>query len=141
MKKSIQLLVFIFAIVMCTQATFAQDCTSVNTSRDIELDGSSEREEIKLNVDADVKQLHLFINSTISTGFLTVEIYDPKGKKRGYYTVESQTKSNAKKKETVCGQLQKQISDPMKGDWVVRLIPKNVKGKISIHSGQVQEKS
>ena len=49
--------------------------------------------------------------------------------------------SNAKKKETVCGQMQKQISDPIKGDWVVRLIPKNVKGKVSVHSGQTQEKS
>lgn len=141
MKKSIQLLVFICAIVLYGQQSFAQDCTSVNTSRNIELDGSSEREEIKLNVAEDVKHLHLFINSTISTGFLTVEIYDPKGKKRGYYTVESQMNSNAKKKETVCGQMQKQISDPIKGDWVVRLIPKNVKGKVSVHSGQTQEKS
>ena len=138
MKKSVQLFLSISMLLFFTTSMLGQDCTAINQSRNIELDGSSENEEIKLNVADNVKKLHVGINSTISTGYLTVEIYDPKGKKKGYYSVESQMSSNAKKKETVCGQMQKEITDPLKGDWVIKLIPKNVKGNISIHSGQVQ---
>ena len=140
MKKSVQLVVFISLLILMAPGSYAQkDCTSISQSRNIELDGSSEREEIKLNVADNVSSLHVGINSTISNGYLTVEIYDPKGKKQGYFSVESQSSSNAKKKETVCGQMSKEISDPDKGDWVIRLLPKNVKGNIAIHSAQVQK--
>jgi len=139
MKKSIQFILVLSILFVAPSAVVAQDCTSICQDRVIELDGSSDREEIKLNVAENVKKLHLGINSTISSGELTVEIYDPKGNKKGYYSVESQMGNSAKKKESVCGQMHKEIDDPQAGDWIIRLKPKKVKGQIAIHSGQVQK--
>ena len=139
MKKSVQLIMLIAIFIAASPLTFAQDCTHISQDRVIELDGSSDREEIKLNVAEGIKKLHVGINSTISSGELTVEIYDPSGNKKGYYSVESQMSNSAKKTESVCGQMQKEISDPQAGDWTIKLKPKKVKGRIAIHSGQVQK--
>ena len=140
MKNSVQFILVLAFLITSPLVTLAQqDCTSISQNRTIELDGGSDREEVKLTVEEDVKQLHLAISSTISSGELTVEIFDPKGNKQGYYSVESQSSSSAKRKESVCGQMHKEISDPQAGDWIIRLKPKKVKGQISIHSGQVQK--
>ena len=139
MKTSIKSCAAVILLIFVSFSAVAQkSCNSNNTTRNITLDGSSDTENIKLEVADNVKDLHLGINSTISSGYLTVEIYDPKGGKQGYFSVESQMSSGAKKKEEVCGQMNKQINEPMKGEWTVKLIPKNVKGKISIMSHQMQ---
>lgn len=122
----------------------AQDCSGISSNRSIELDSSSDKEKIKIEVTENVQKLHFGISSTITSGDLTVEIYDPKGKKQGNFSVESQlnssTSSNAKKKELVCGSMQKGISNPMKGDWTIKLIPKKVTGTVAIHTSQQEQK-
>jgi len=118
-----------------------QNCnTGYQVSRTIELEDSSDTEEIKLEVSENMKALSIGINSTIDAGSLTMEIYDPKGNKQGNFSVESSTSSSSKgkRKELVCGQLNKAIENPMKGDWTIKLKPKNVTGKINIHSHQAQ---
>ncbi|WP_353779456.1 hypothetical protein [Winogradskyella sp. 3972H.M.0a.05] len=137
MKNAIKLfgcvaLFFLMPTNVSAQQYSQKQCSGVSTMRNIEFNGSSDVEEIKVEVSDDTENMSLNVNGTIKSGYLTVEIYDPKGKKHGNFSIESQLKSSSKKKELVCGQMQKIIEDPMKGDWVVKLIPKDVSGEISI---------
>ncbi|WP_298758554.1 hypothetical protein [uncultured Psychroserpens sp.] len=137
MKKSIKLVTCLFLLLSLTihaqqNSQHIQQCDAVTLNRNIQLDGSSDTEEIKIEVASNAKKLHIGINSTIKSGYLTVEVYDPKGNKKGNFSIESQVKSSSKKKELVCGQMQKHIDEPIKGDWVIKLIPNNVAGDISI---------
>jgi len=119
-----------------------ENCSNTNTTRNIQLDDSSSNEVVKVEVKENAKHLMIGVNSTISSGSLTMEIYDPKGNKQGNFSVESMMSSSSsskgKNKETVCGQLNKSFQDPMKGDWTIKLKPKKVSGKIQINSHQLQ---
>jgi hypothetical protein len=145
MTKSIKLIVAVGLILFITPITFAQykqNCSNYNTTRNIELDDSSSNEVVKVEVKDNAKHLMIGVNSTISSGSLTMEIFDPKGNKQGNFSVESMMSSNSnskgKNKETVCGQLNKSFQDPMKGEWTIKLKPKKVSGKININSHQIQ---
>ncbi len=145
MSKSIKLVTAVVLFLMTTPLVFAQhDGCHSSLSRSIKLDKSSKKEEIKIEVADNVKSLNIGLNSTISEGSLTVEIFDPKGDKQGNFSVESQLSSSSsnsgKNSEMVCGQLNKTISDPIQGDWVVKLKPKKVTGKVQIHTHQMEKR-
>jgi len=133
---------FTSSFLLAQQSGQHKDCSSFNSSRSITLDVSSKSESIKMQVDKDTKNLLISVNSTISSGELTMEILDPKGNEHGSFSVESQMTSNSasqgKSKDEVCGQLNKSFSKPMAGQWIVKLKPKNVTGKIQVNSNQIQ---
>ncbi len=120
------------------------NCSSYQTSKSINLDNSSKNESVIIAVTEEVMCLNIGISSNISSGALTMEIYNPNGDKQGNFSVESELNSSSsnggKSSETVCGQLNKTFKEPMKGDWVVKLKPKKVTGKIQIHSHQASNK-
>ncbi|WP_298903327.1 hypothetical protein [uncultured Psychroserpens sp.] len=135
MKKSIKLVTCLFLLLSLSiqaQQNNQKHCDAITLNRSIQFDGSSDTEEIKVEVADSAKKLYVSINSTIKSGYLTVEVYDPKGNKKGNFSIESQVKSSNKKKELVCGQMQKHIDDPIQGNWVIKLIPNNVAGDVSI---------
>lgn len=143
MTKSITLRVVIIVLLFIGPLAMAQqDCTDYKITRTIQLDESSKTKEIKLEVNDDVKCLQIGLISTIESGALTIEIYDPKGDKQGNFSVESELSSNSssagKNKDLVCGQLNKTINKPMKGNWTVKLKPKKATGEIQINSRQSQ---
>jgi len=145
MTKSIKLIATVSLILFMAPIAIAQHenhCSNSNTSRSIELNDSSSNKVVKVEVKDNSKHLMIGVNSTITSGSLTMEIFDPKGNKQGNFSVESMMSSNSnskgKNKETVCGQLNKSFKDPMKGDWTVKLKPKKVSGKIQINSHQMQ---
>ena len=133
MKKSIKTTIIFSLFLLVSAGAFSQSCGNM-TTRQIELSDSSDNESIELDVSKDIKCLMIGVGSTIESGSLTMEIFDPKGDKQGNFSVESQISSSAKKKEKVCGQLNKTFKDPMPGTWVVKLKPKKVTGTISILS-------
>ena len=147
MTKSIKLIAVLSLILFIAPFGIAQNnnshhnnnCSTI--SRNIQLDGSSKIEEIKLDVAEDISCLQIAVNSTIKSGSLTMEIFDPKGDKQGNFSVESQinSSSSSNAKELVCGQLNKTIKEPMKGKWIIKLKPKNVTGDITIHSNQLNQ--
>lgn len=134
MKKSFQLFVYLLLSIPLLQAqqNSQQSCNAISLNRSIEFDGSSDQENITIDVSENTNKMHISINSTVDSGYLTVELYDPKGNKKGNFSIESQLTSNNKKKELVCGQMQKHIDDPIKGKWIVKLVPNKVYGKVSI---------
>lgn len=145
MTKSIKLIATVSLILFMVPIAIAQhkgNCSNSNTTRSIELDDSSSNEVVKVEVKDNAKHLMIGVSSTISSGSLTMEIFDPKGNKQGNFSVESMMSSSSsskgKNKESVCGQLNKSFQDPMKGDWTIKLKPKKVSGKIQINSHQLQ---
>jgi len=143
MTKSIKLRAVIILLLLLGPIAMAQqDCTDFSITRTIHLNESSNTKEIKLEVNDDVKCLQIGLISTIESGALTIEIYDPNGDKQGNFSMESDLSSNSssagKNKDLVCGQLNKTIKDPMKGNWIVKLKPKKVTGEIMINSRQSQ---
>ena len=133
MKKSIQLFacLFLFATLLQAQQQSQHSCNAVSLNRTIQFDGSSDQENIVIDVSKNTSKMHVSINSTVKSGYLTVELYDPKGNKKGNFSIESQVNSS-QKKEQVCGQMQKHIDDPIKGKWVIKLVPNKVIGDVSI---------
>ena len=133
MKKTFKLFacLFLFTAIVNAQQFSQKSCNAVCKTRTIELDDSSDKETITVDVSEDVNKMHLNINSNVKSGYLTVELYDPKGNKKGNFSIESQSKSS-KTKEQVCGQMQKYIEDPIEGKWTVVLVPKKVVGNVSI---------
>ena len=139
MKQSVKFLLFISMMLLVAASGWSQQCSSMTTSRNIEFDGDSKKEEMKVSVTEDNDKLCFGISSMLNSGDLTVEIFDPNGDKQGYFSIEGQSASKAKKGDMVCGQMNKEIKDPMKGDWVVKMLPKKASGKITIHTMQMQQ--
>jgi len=147
---------FLCLFVM-TSFISGQDATTFNLERQIILNGESENLEVILSVSEQDNALILKIQSNIQEGELTVEIYDPKNEKQGNYSIGSQlksTKSNSNKnqmekeleargiyKEKVQGTITRSIKNPVKGNWVVKIIPKNAKGLVTIVSDQLSNNS
>ena len=153
MKKLLcRFLTTFLCLFVITSFISGQDATTFNLERQIILNGESENIEILLSVSEQDNTLNLKIQSKIREGELTIEIYDPKNEKKGNYSIGSQvknTQSNSNKtdmdkelellgtligvrKESVQGTITRTIKDPVKGNWVVKIIQKNVKGLVTI---------
>jgi hypothetical protein len=82
------------------------------------------------------------IRSTIFEGELTIELYDAKGEKQGNFFIANQAqlaKPDTIKRpisETVRGEISKKFENPVKGEWMVKIIPKNASGFLEINSAQ-----
>lgn len=95
---------------------------------DVAFNSQSENTEIKFPI-LQLGNLNMNIESHINEGELTIELYDPQGEKQGNFTIGSPTFSS---RESVRGSLSKRIVNPIKGEWVVKFIPKNASGTIEI---------
>jgi hypothetical protein len=144
---------FLCLFVMTSFISGQEEATTFNLERQIILNGESENLEVILSVSEQDNGLILKIKSNIQEGDLTIEIYNPKNEKQGNYSIGSQlksTKSSSNKnqtekelealginKEKVQGTITRSIENPLKGNWVVKIIPKNAKGMVTIVSDQL----
>jgi hypothetical protein len=163
MKTSRIILVALFALCV-SQLTFSQDIslsdnpdiTKFNLNRTIKLGNinnlrnpkpSSKVRNIPLKIDKKNAMLFLNIACKVQLGNLTVEVYDPNGEKQGEFSIENhntftftndnKTQTTAYRKldsEIVEGNISKNISSPIFGDWVIKLIPKKALAEINIQS-------
>jgi hypothetical protein len=107
----------------------------------IQFQVQTENSEIKLPV-FQQGSLTLMIRATIFEGELTIELYDAKGEKQGNFFIANQVqlaKPDTIKRpisETVKGEISKKFENPIKGEWIVRIIPKNAGGFLEINSSQ-----
>ena len=148
MKTRVNLLFSLALSLFISSWAFAQSCSTINLSKAIQMENSSETEEFKVDVSEDVSSIMIGVSSTIKTGKLKVEIYDPNNKKQGHFSVEGderlagnlgRSENVGNVKEMVCGTLHKEIKSPQKGKWLVRLIPDDVTGDVNINTCQVIE--
>lgn len=127
-----------FLLILFLNSTFAQAPQKrLRFQTDVSFNSQSEATEVKFPV-LQFENLSMTIESHNYEGELTIELYDPQGEKQGNFTVGSPTFSGKKDeskvppRESVRGSLSKKIANPIKGEWIVKLIPKNSTGSIEI---------
>ena len=106
--------------------------TKVNLQRTIQLEGDSKSVEVLINIQSNVQRFEFSINSSVHSGKLTIEVYDPKGTKRGNFTIGTQL--NSELEETANGDIRKSLFEPHSGDWKVKIIPTKASGTIRIRT-------
>jgi len=132
MKKIIPistLLFLLFAISALGQAN--QKRLNIETA--VSFNDQSETTDLKFPV-SQMTTLNMSIGTRTNQGELTIELYDPQGEKQGNFTIGSPTFSS---KEPVTGALEKEITNPKKGEWIVRFIPKNASGSVEVNCTQL----
>ncbi|MCP4761503.1 MAG: hypothetical protein GY870_06960 [archaeon] len=110
--------------------------TKVDLVRTIRLEKDSKTEEVFIEIKEKTKGFQLMINSSVSNGQLTIELYDPNEIKQGNFTIGTQLESE--KKEQVNGNIRKSIIEPQFGKWKVKIIPKDVTGNVKINTAIVE---
>lgn len=106
--------------------------TKVSIERAIWLDNDSKTKEIVIPVETKSKKLQLVINSAITSGKLSIEIYDPKGEKQGNFSIGTQT--NLGSQEKVRGNISKSLKEPLVGKWMIKIIPSEASGDVHIQT-------
>lgn len=110
--------------------------TKVDLQRTIRLEKDSKPEEIIINIKQKTQRFELMINSSVSYGKLTIEVYDPNDTKQGNFTVGTQF--NSEKIEMVNGNIRKSLNEPQTGNWKVKIIPSDATGQIRIQTAIVE---
>lgn len=154
MKKSLKLLsgTILLLFIVSSFSLGQVDQTDFTTERKIQLNNFSGKKDVKINVNKELLKgneegehldkptfvLNIHISSSIVTGDLSIEIYDPKGIKKGKFSTSAETDKTetVRFREEVNGKINKKINFPMKGDWVVKVVAENTNGVVLISSGQ-----
>lgn len=144
MKKSIKTILGIFLFVVIGTSVYSQDVFSVQSK--IELNGSSEPSDMKIEVTSDKCHFDINVRCVITQGELKIEIYDEKGKKQGSFSTGGLTEnkfvksdSNLKKEtvKKVNGVVVKENASV--GTWIVRVIPINATGEFALDYRQMSK--
>lgn len=105
--------------------------------RTVNIENDSKVEEVLINIEKNTLDFALSIESRISKGKLTIEIYDSSSKKQGHFTIETQMGSE--KKEDVNGQYRKSWKNVPAGQWMVRVIPTDATAKLMLTTSFLNE--
>ncbi|WP_434035711.1 hypothetical protein [Formosa sp. 4Alg 33] len=139
MKKRAVLLVFLISLTTFAQKqnnetnkTEINQSTRFNFQRTIQLDEHKKNEEIIIKIEKQTKKFELMIDTSVTSGKLTIEIYDSNEKKQGTFSVGTQL--NIENSERAQGNINKSLIDPQAGNWKVKIIPINAKGMIQINT-------
>lgn len=144
MKKSIKTILGILFFVVIGTSVYSQDVFSVQSK--IELNGSSEPSDMKIEVTSDKCHFDINVRCVITQGELKIEIYDEKGKKQGSFSTGGLTEnkvvksdSNLKKEtvKKVNGVVVKENASI--GTWTVRVIPNNATGEFALDYRQMSK--
>lgn len=137
MNKIAVLLVFLISLTTFAQQQQNETNTSeINQSssfsfrRTIQLDEQKKTEEIIIEIEKQTKRFDLSIETSVTSGKLTIELYDSNEKKQGTFSVGTQL--NTRNSERAQGTINKSLIDPQAGNWIVKIISLNAKGMIQI---------
>ena len=106
--------------------------TRVSLQRKIELNLDSRSEEIIVPIEGNVDRFELNISSSVTTGKLKIEVYDPSGINQGTFSMGRQL--DAEKSERVHGNIKKSLEAPQSGNWRVNIYPTETTGFITIQT-------
>jgi hypothetical protein len=144
MKKSFKTILGILLFIVIGTSVYSQDVFSVQSK--IELNGSSEPSDMKIEVTSDKCHFDINVRCVITQGELKIEIYDEKGKKQGSFSTGGLTEnkvvksdSNLKKEtvKKVNGVVVKENASV--GTWIVRVIPSNATGEFALDYRQMSK--
>lgn len=126
-----KLICSIILFLAVTSVAMAQKDTSFSSAtttleRNFKLEKDSKTEEVTVDIPQNSPRFELKVGSSVSSGKLTIEVYDPKGVKLGNYTVGLQANSE---KETT-GRITKYFKQPLAGAWKIKIIPEQATGQV-----------
>jgi cytochrome c-type biogenesis protein CcmH/NrfF len=133
--------ILLLLTVLLSITTFAQtqnneteskQATKFKFQRNIQLEDCKENEEIIISIAKNTKEFKLLINTSVSEGKVTVEIYDSNKRKQGTFSVGNQL--NIQNSEIATGTINKALIEPQDGDWKVKIISTKAKGIIIINT-------
>lgn len=139
---------FLTVLVLITNlnALFGQETTVFTTTSVVNFNSESEERKVLVGVTELNITMTINIKGVVSSGELTIEVYDPKGEKHGGFKIgylvgsEKSEKKVIKeyvtigspKDNVVNANLNKVFKNPILGNWTLKMIPSNVTGIIDI---------
>ena len=115
--------------------TNVNDYTQSTTNSLLVLEHDSEEEEFLLDIPDGAKHIQILVDGLVNSGKLVVEIYDPRNKKQGNFSLGTTKQSKSAQAQ---GNLSKSVKDPLPGQWKIRIIPEKVTGQININFATAQ---
>lgn len=139
MKKTFGIYVGLLTLMMAFVNPLQAQSTVVDLDRKVSLEATTKTEEFAVTVGEKASRLDIMIQSWVSAGELTIEIYDPAGEKVGNFSVGNQMQTEVSvpvdgKEEQVKGRISKNVKEPAQGRWVVKVIPQKTTGKVEMRS-------
>ncbi len=104
--------------------------SNLNMSRFIELKQSGSVEEVIIDIDKNTFMFEYLIETSITSGKLTIEILNPNNERKGYFSVGTQL--NLVESEIAKGSITDSFSMPIEGKWKIIFKPELASGEISI---------
>lgn len=144
MKKSIKTIFGVLLFIVIGTSVYSQDVFSVQSK--IELNGSSEPNDMKIEVTMDKCHFDLNVRCILTEGQIKIEIFDEKGKKQGSFSTGElaenkiiKSEPNLKKESVkkVNGVVVKENASI--GTWTVRVIPINATGEFALDYRQMSK--
>ncbi len=142
MKQAIKITLCIVLFAgLAASTVLAQEYARLERQKTIAMDGESTKTEVTIEANDEYNFLSIAIKSSLNEGSALIELLNPDGKVMGNYTIKTDTKvkmgSKTKIYEEVNGEMRKSFRNPKHGDWIIRISPKQAKGRIVINSSQV----
>lgn len=120
---------------------FGQELAKVEQNKKIFFDKESKPVEVKINSGEAYNYMRIHIQGYFTSGEAVFELYDPSGKKRGYYIIKTDSEiskgENTKVEESVSASMDKSFRNPERGDWMVKIIPRKGTGRVIIDSHHI----
>ena len=113
---------------------FSSEETNFSLTRSISLSDNTSSKEIPIEINTGSPEFLLSVNCNLQSGILNVEVYDPKGGKRGSFSVKGSGNDKSGWSETVGGIINKSFTNPLEGTWILKFIAKKVTADIMINT-------
>jgi len=135
-----QILLFALTVLLST-SVYSQNqkqnqnksqSTQFDFQRSIGLDKHTKLETIDITIAENTMHFDLKIETVVTSGKLTIEIYDSNDKNKGTFSVGTQL--NTGYQEETLGNITKSLLEPEPGNWKVKIIPINASGVVNIRT-------
>lgn len=135
MKKSSQIIsVFICLSIILSVGIQAQESfQKIKLDRHYSFDSKSKSKvkEVKVEITKGYNYLKIEAKSHIVAGQLKIEIFNPKGEKKGMFDLGDFSKEDEDLTE-VSGEISKTFLGPMTGVWKIKIMPKGCAGILNL---------
>ena len=125
---------------------FAQD-NALILRHSITINEKSLAQTTKVEIAGEVEKLKIEVMCSLEKGEVIIELFDPEGKRQGKFTLGSKTNLGNQTGDTnkdgmymEDGKLEKLVTNPVNGDWIIKITPTKASARLSVRSSQVYKK-
>jgi len=141
--KNLKIIIATLVFALNGFSVFGQD-NALNLRHSITFNEKSLAQTTKVEVAGEVENLKIEVLCSLEKGEVIIELFDPEGKRQGKFTLGSKTnlgdqtgEANKSSKYMEDGKLEKLVTNPVNGDWLIKITPTKASARLSIRSSQV----